>query len=907
VLVLVGGPSGMGKTTFVEHFLASVQARGDAVVLSGRCYERESVPFKGFDGLIDALSRYLVRLPERDSARLVPRQATALCRVFPVLGRVEAIAAAPQRRGLPADVVELRYRAFEALKELLSKLAEERPLILSIDDLQWSDRDSARLLRHLLTPPDPPMLLLVATHRDDEAEAEGLLAVRQALTSDGDGDQVDVRTIALGPLSDTESRRLAQQLVNESERARVSRIAAEAAGSPFLIGELASAPHGDDSPGDLRGAILARVAALPAAERAVLHAMCVATRPVAPELLALVVARHGDHHDVSASLRKLVAARLARQVARRSPPSASSSGRQPVAAYHDRIRETLLEAMSAEALSAWHGRYRVQLEAQKTRDVDALVEHALGAGDRPAAGAYARQAAQQAADALAFDRAVALLETALSHLSLAPAAHAELLDELAQAQQGAGRSADAARTFEAAAELDAARRQEFQRRAGAQFFVCGDIERGENAIRRALQDSDLDYDALIDPNATVARYEQLSRAGFEFERREEKDVGPAALARLDTLWAAALGRAYLSDAPALVSAYLQEALKVGEAFRVARGRALLFLSEAALDPESAGDKLADVLQLLGTIDSAPARAWAALCRGARDCWAGAGDLGLAELLHAEQLLTSRDTPGMTRELNICRVMLIIALSVGRSWADAHALRVGWLRIADETGDRMARAQAGASFAIISYGRAAPERIRLEIQRGLELTDGFGYSQPKGVGMNALVLLDALEGRFDDALARSQRALSTLSGRTLYGLWPRFDRAIVLLAAVARRAGDRDALLDRVAKDAEILAHPRTVFGKPVSYPFLGGCAEFLEGQLAAARGQRDEALALFEQAIAKAHPVKGGYANLFRARHGDLLGGPRGAQMRAEAAASAAEIGVPDRWFELFTTRFEDE
>lgn len=91
---MVSGPSGMGKTTFVEHFLASVKARGDAVVLGGRCYQRESVPFKGFDGVMDALSRYLVRLPEADAARLVPRQAAALCRVVPVLGRVQAISSA---------------------------------------------------------------------------------------------------------------------------------------------------------------------------------------------------------------------------------------------------------------------------------------------------------------------------------------------------------------------------------------------------------------------------------------------------------------------------------------------------------------------------------------------------------------------------------------------------------------------------------------------------------------------------------------------------------------------------------------------------------------------------------------------------------------------------------------------
>ncbi len=42
--VLVGGPSGMGKSTIVQHFLDELVERGEAVVLRGRAYERESVP-----------------------------------------------------------------------------------------------------------------------------------------------------------------------------------------------------------------------------------------------------------------------------------------------------------------------------------------------------------------------------------------------------------------------------------------------------------------------------------------------------------------------------------------------------------------------------------------------------------------------------------------------------------------------------------------------------------------------------------------------------------------------------------------------------------------------------------------------------------------------------------------------
>src|SRR5262249_10626449 len=95
VLVHVRGRSGVGKRTLVQRFLDAV--RPDALVLEGRCYEQESVPYKAFDSLIDGLSRYLARLPRGDADSLLPRDAASLLHVFPVLLQAPALAQAPRR------------------------------------------------------------------------------------------------------------------------------------------------------------------------------------------------------------------------------------------------------------------------------------------------------------------------------------------------------------------------------------------------------------------------------------------------------------------------------------------------------------------------------------------------------------------------------------------------------------------------------------------------------------------------------------------------------------------------------------------------------------------------------------------------------------------------------------------
>jgi EAL domain-containing protein (putative c-di-GMP-specific phosphodiesterase class I) len=56
---------------------------------------------------------------------------------------------------------------FNAVDRLLSALTTERPAVLVLDDLQWADRSTLRLLTHLVGTPGRP-LLVIGTYRDTE-------------------------------------------------------------------------------------------------------------------------------------------------------------------------------------------------------------------------------------------------------------------------------------------------------------------------------------------------------------------------------------------------------------------------------------------------------------------------------------------------------------------------------------------------------------------------------------------------------------------------------------------------------------------------------------------------------------------------------------------------------------------
>jgi len=447
VTVFVRGASGMGKSALIRHFLDEVAADPDAIVLEGRCYERESVPYQALDTVIDALTGHLARLDaEGDGAALravLPRDIAALARLFPVLRRIPTIDDRALPLHLPPAPAELRQRAFAALRYLLDRLAADHPLVIAIDDLQWGDADSAAFLAELIHHPKAPPVLLVVGHRsEEEAQNPVLAALRARPGSRPDG---AVRDVTVGALSDDEAMALLAGVDRDGDPARARALVRDCGGSPFFLTELAVSRDpdaADEAHAPRLDQLLRRhVARLADDARQLLEVCAVAARPVATAL-ALRAAGLDREGAIVATLR---AERLVRVRRPRHQPVLQ------IEPYHDRIRESVVAGLDPARRRAVHLALAEALEAEAVPDHEALVAHWLDAGAPARAARHAVLAATASENAIAFHRAAHFLALAIEHGDATGADRRALEVRRGHALVHAGRLDAAADAFAAAA------------------------------------------------------------------------------------------------------------------------------------------------------------------------------------------------------------------------------------------------------------------------------------------------------------------------------------------------------------------------------------------------------------------------------------------------------------------------
>ncbi|MBI5608808.1 MAG: protein kinase [Deltaproteobacteria bacterium] len=431
------GAAGLGKTALFEEFVRRQRSEGvELGLLEGRCHEREALPYKAFDALIDNLTRQLLALSPANLAALQPAEWAVLSHIFPVLLRVPAVATAMEGRpAASTDNRTVRRRAFAALRYLLTALAKQRPWVLFFDDLQWVDLDSVDLLEALLEPPDAPPVLLVLSYRnDDQSPSPALLALRKLGPERSGPPGSDA--IDLEPLTHQECKALAAQMLGDIANAeqRAELVAADANGSPLYVVELVRNRDDRIAQGaasttsmqvSLEQLIRNRVSKLPEESQKLLHTVAIAGRPVAQ---GVAVAAAGLGSNARQALLRLRSAKMLR--------GTGDSDRDRIEPYHNRVREVVLQVLppeqhvrlhrslavameeqTADALAGAEAAVRAGLPVPMGADIDALAYHWLQAGDESKALHYAVLAGRKALDLHANHDALRHFETVLRILA----------------------------------------------------------------------------------------------------------------------------------------------------------------------------------------------------------------------------------------------------------------------------------------------------------------------------------------------------------------------------------------------------------------------------------------------------------------------------------------------------------
>jgi diguanylate cyclase (GGDEF)-like protein len=407
-VTLVRGVPGVGKTRLALEIAAHARGQG-ALVLHGAAAADDPVPLAPLRAAVDGHLRAVASLPEPERLAALERLTTAAGPAADLLGSLSpalAVALGAQ----PLGTEDRREQFATAVSGFLVGLARDYGgLLLLLDDVQWLDAATRRVVQQLAVDIETAPVLVVATARGDGA----------ALGTPAGAD------LLLGPLAEDGVRALVSAhlpgIDRGSELARLLTVRGN--GNPFVVQEYLHAvveagllrpawgtwlldTDGLDAielPQDAFSLVLARIGDLGDHARRVLAAAATVGVRFHPEVVAEVCGLvTGPVLDVvsEAATRRMIEVR--------------DGG--TYAFVHERIREALVADLEPAALAALHGRIADALDAADAH-VYAVAHHYLQAGpeaDPPRAAAACALAGATALADHAPGQAVVFFEHAVS-------------------------------------------------------------------------------------------------------------------------------------------------------------------------------------------------------------------------------------------------------------------------------------------------------------------------------------------------------------------------------------------------------------------------------------------------------------------------------------------------------------
>ncbi|MFI5454983.1 MAG: hypothetical protein ACHRXM_05980 [Isosphaerales bacterium] len=683
-------------------------------------------------------------------------------------------------------------------------------------------------------------------------------------------------------------------------------IARESGGNPFFVAELVRYVQADAGllhrvPGANEVAfdevLWARVRRLPEQARRLLEVVAVSGRPLG-QADAYRAAELGA--SAQKALPLLRSGRLIR--------STGPAERDEIETYHDRVREAVVARVPPIILAGHHRRLAQVLESSGGADPEVLAVHFHGAFEHERAGVYYAQAAGQAAEALAFDRAAKLYRLALELRPGDDALARRLRTGLADALANAGRGPEAAREYlAAAAGATVAETFELRRRAAAQFLITGHLDEGHAQLGAVLKGVGMTLPgtprrAIV---SLILNRIKIRLRGLQFRPRDASQVSAEDLTRLDVCWAAASGLGIIDPIRGadFQARGLLLALRAGEPYRIGRALALeaSYVSVAGGRSERRVSELVRIVeQIAQRLDNPYIWGGVFIAQGVAAYMSGQWTRGGELCDRAADILRTRCT-GVTFELDSVILCSLWSLQfrgevaeLGRRWPVV-------LKEALERGDR--HIVTNLSTFLMSTLRLAaddPEGALATLRPALGqwTPQGFHVQHNEWFGAEVQIRLYRGDGvgawtflttRYAPSLIRSH--LMRLQKIKVFF----YERRARCALAAAFGAAQPGPLLRAAERDARWLHREGMAWSRALAYPIRAG--------VAAARGDRSRAASLFALAVTQLEAVDMNlYAGASRRRLGEILGGDEGrAQVeRADSWMSRQGIQNPARMADVF-------
>ncbi|MBE9155853.1 AAA family ATPase [Nodosilinea sp. LEGE 06152] len=248
-LMLVSGYSGIGKTSLVNEVHKPI-SRQRGYFISGKFDQfKRNVPYASLAQAFQELTRQL--LTESDDriagwkAKLLQAlgpNAQIIIDVVPELERI--VGPQPEVAQLGPSEAQNRFnRVFQQFVRVFSQ--PDHPLVIFLDDLQWADLPSLKLIERLVTNPENAYLLLLGAYRDNEVSlAHPLMHTLEQIQAAG----ASARRLVLQPLDLPQVNQLVADTLHTSQaqaQPLAELVFRKTQGNPFFLTQLLKSLHQD--------------------------------------------------------------------------------------------------------------------------------------------------------------------------------------------------------------------------------------------------------------------------------------------------------------------------------------------------------------------------------------------------------------------------------------------------------------------------------------------------------------------------------------------------------------------------------------------------------------------------------------------------------------------------------------